>query len=385
MNVHHNVKILTWFNFFTDLKLFAPIAIIYFSQVTGSFTQGMAIFAIVTVSAALFEIPTGVFSDKIGRKKTIICGAIASVICTVLYASAHSFGVFALGAVFCGLALSFYSGNNDALLYDTLLEEKKEAHFAEYLGKVSSMFQIALAIAAVVGGILATWSFQLIMWLSVFPQIICLFLAFRIQEPKAHSMRSGNIFAHLTEAYRNFFSNKKLKLLSLSSVIGYGFGEAGFEFEKAFFATLWPVWAIGLITAVCHAGAATSFHFSGKLINKFGELPILLFQNIWDRTTSIFSTLFPSILSPVLMSSGSFIYGVGKVSKNTLLQKEFTNHQRATMGSLNSFAGSLFFGIVAVSLGYFADTLSPAKALLMLHICQFVNVLIYTKLFRQRG
>ena len=67
-----NIRILTWFTFFTDFKLYAPLAIIYFAQVSGSFALGMAIFSIARISSALFEIPTGVFSDRIGRKKTII-------------------------------------------------------------------------------------------------------------------------------------------------------------------------------------------------------------------------------------------------------------------------------------------------------------------------
>jgi MFS family permease len=72
MQIHKNIRILTWFNFFTDFKLYAPLAIIYFSHVTGSFALGMGIFSITMIASALFEIPTGVFSDRIGRRKTVI-------------------------------------------------------------------------------------------------------------------------------------------------------------------------------------------------------------------------------------------------------------------------------------------------------------------------
>ena len=64
------------------------------------------------------------------------------------------------------------------------------------------------------------------------------------------------------------------------------------------------------------------------------------------------------------------------------MQKEFTNEQRATMGSLDSFAGSIFFGILAFLLGFLADSFSPARALLILQIVQIGNLLIYWKLFR---
>src|SRR3989344_6165866 len=118
--LHKNIRILKLFNFFTDFKLYAPVAIIYFAKVSGSFALGMSIFSIAMVSSALFEIPTGIFSDRIGRRKTVILGALAAVLYSVFYAIGISFWFLAAGAVFEGLSRSFYSGNNNALLYDTL-------------------------------------------------------------------------------------------------------------------------------------------------------------------------------------------------------------------------------------------------------------------------
>ena len=65
------IEILKWFNFFLDYKLYAPISIIYFTSITHSFALGMSIFSIEMVSSALLEIPTGVISDRIGRKKLL--------------------------------------------------------------------------------------------------------------------------------------------------------------------------------------------------------------------------------------------------------------------------------------------------------------------------
>ncbi|MFA9288413.1 MAG: MFS transporter [Weeksellaceae bacterium] len=384
MKLRNNLKVLTWFNFFTDFKLYAPVAVIYFSMVTGSFALGMSIFSIVMISSALFEIPTGVLSDHMGRRKTLIWGAVASVAYVTFYAIGQSYWILAIGAVFEGLSRSFYSGNNNALLYDTLKEEGKEEEFAEYDGRLSSMFQIALATAAVIGGILATFSYPLIMWLSVISQSICLVLSFRIMEPHEHSRRSGNIYAHLKEAYSNFITNKKLRLLSFGSIVGYGLGESSYYFQSAFYNTVWPVWAIGMATAAGNAAAATSFRFAGRLIKRFGAVNILISQNIYDRMTAIIATAFPTILSPALMSSGSAWYGVAEVSKSSLMQREFTDHQRATMGSLNSFAGSIFFGIISISLGTLADILSPARAILLLQLFQISNIFIYWKLFKHK-
>lgn len=383
--MHHNIKILAWFNFFTEFKLYGPIAIIYFTLVSGSFALGMSVFSIVMISSALFEIPTGVLSDRLGRRKTLLFGAFAAVFYSVFYAIGQSFWILAIGAVWEGLSNSFYSGNNDALLHGSLEETNQQDEYAKFFGSVSSMFQIALAVSAVLGGILASWSFPLIMWLSVIPQVICVFLAYRTREPKIHSVMSGNIFSHLKEALKRFKTNKKLRLLSISDIVGYGFGEAGFQFQSAFYNTIWPIWAIGIAKTFSSVFAVISFRVSGKTIKKFGEVEVLIAENIYNRTVNIIATLFPTIISPLMMSSTAFFYGITSVAKSTLLQKEFTNEQRATMGSLNAFAGSVFFGIVAFSLGLVADRLSPARALLILQIFQIGNLWIYWKLFKHNA
>ncbi len=372
-----NIRLLTWFNFFTDLRLYAPIAIIYFSQVTGSYALGMSIFSIVFISSALFELPTGIISDYVGRKKTLILGAFAAVMYSIFYASADSYTFLIIGAIIEGLSRSFYSGNNDALLYDTLKEKGKENEYEEYMGKTHSMFQIAAAICALIGGVLATWSFPLVMWLSVLSQLGCFIISILIIPPKVETNTiDENIFVHLKDAIRKFIENKKLRLLSLSSILGFGFGEASYQFQSAFYSTLWPVWAIGIAKTLSSIGATISFRLAGKINNKYGSVKILLITNIYNRIINFISALFPSIFSPILMSSTSLLFGVSYVAENSLMQKEFTDKQRATMQSLDSFFGSIFFGIVSFGIGLIADTLSPAYAIIVIQFCMLPTLII---------
>lgn len=381
MAITKNIKILRWFNFFTDFSLYSPIAIIYFAQVTGSFALGMSIFSATMISSAIFEVPTGIYSDYIGRKKTVSFGAFFSLLSVVFYALGVSYWILLIGAVLEGLSRSFYSGNNNALLYDTLTEMKKQDNFHDYLGKLSAMFQIALAVSAIIGSIIANWSLSFVFWLSVIPQLICLILSFQLVEPEVHKKESTNIYAHLKESLRQFIKNRKLSYLSLASIISYGIGEASFYFQSAFVQTLWPIWAIGFAKTASYIGGAVSFSLSGRLINRFKAINLLIASNIYNRVINIFSLLFPTVFSPAIMSTSSLFYGVSTISKNLLLQKEFTDHQRATMGSINSLGGSLFFGVYAVLLGLFADQIGPAKALLISNFLSFIVLYLYFHLF----
>lgn len=383
--MHKNIQLLKWFNFFTDFRLYAPFAIIYFVQVSGSYALGMSIFSIVFISSAIFEIPTGIFSDYIGRKKTMILGALFAVIFSIFYAIGGLYIFLAVGALFEGLSKSFYSGTNDAFLYDTLAENKDESMFDKFLGETVSYFQFALAISSILGGFLAEWSFSLIMWISVVSQIVCLILAIQFIEPKTRKKEGDNIYSHLKIAAQKFVENYNLRLLSIGSIIGFAFGEAAFQFQAAFYKSLWPLWAIGVAKTLSNVGAGFSFKFSDKVIKKFGAFRSLFIGNVYSRVINLIALIFPSVFSPLIMSSTSLIYGVITVSKTSLMQKEFTPEQRATMGSLNSFAGSLLFGVVAFVLGFMADKLSPAQALIISQIFLLPNIILYWILFRKNG
>lgn len=381
MPIERNIKLLSWLNFCTDFVFFAPVAILYFAHVTGSYALGMSIFSLAYVSSAIFEVPTGIISDLVGRKKTTILGAVSSVFCVTLYAIGGSYWWLAFGALLQGLSRAFYSGNNDALLHDTVRETGKENEYHTYLGKTSSMFQIALAIAAVTGGFMAARSYSLVMWASVIPQICALLISTQIVEPKILNKKGTNIYSHLFESLKYFKQNRKLRLLSIASAIKFGLGESGYFLRSAFVAELWPLWAIGVASSLANIGAAISYYFAGKVINRFKPLWVLNFEVISTRIVNLIALLFPTIVSPALMGASSLTFGVGWVALGSLLQKEFTQAQRATMGSLNTLFGNITFGVCSVLVGILADRFDARTALIVTNVALFAPLFFYRKIF----
>ena len=379
---HKNIKLLSIFNFLIGFNLFWPIAIIYFSKISGSFTLGASILGLIMLSSTVFEVPTGILSDLVGRKYTIILGTWARVLAFLFYAIGQSYWILVVGALFEGLSRAFYSGNNDAFLYDTLADSNKEEDYHEYQGKVSSTEQLAMGISAIMGGIIANFSFSFLMWFSLLPQIAMLLVSFKLTDPKPRKKIDTNIYAHIKESLELFVNNKKLRLLSTASILSYSISELKWEFGSAFIATLWPVWAIGIARSLSSFGASISFFFSGKLIRKFKEINILLFDQIYGKIISLISLGLPTVFSPILMTTPSLLYGVGSVAEKTLMQREFSSHQRATMGSLNSFGGSLGFAIMSLLLGGLADALGPAKAMFILTLISLPVIYLYWLIFR---
>lgn len=378
---YKNIRLLSIFNFLIGFNLFWPLAIIYFSKVSGSFTLGTSIFGIIMLASAIFEVPTGVLSDRVGRKYTIVLGSWSRVLAFTFYAIGLSYWCLVIGAILEGLSRAFYSGNNDAFLYDTLADDNLVQDYHEHLGKVSSTEQFSMGVSAVIGSLIANYSFTYLMWISLLPQIAMLFISYQFVEPHFRKKLDTNIYAHIIKAIKLFIRNKKLRLLSLASILNYSISELKWEFGSAFVATVWPIWAIGISKLLPSFGASLSFFYSGKLIRKFKEVNILLFDSIYGKIISLISFGFPSVFSPLLLATPSVLYGVGSVAEKTLMQREFTDHQRATMSSLNSFGGSLGFAIMSLLLGGLADFMGPAKALIVLTIIGLPVIYLYWLLF----
>ncbi|MCA0455020.1 MAG: MFS transporter [Chloroflexi bacterium] len=382
MSVARNLRLISWFNFWADFRPYAPIAILYFSQVSGSYALGMSIYSVSQLAQSLFEVPTGVLSDRVGRKRTVVYGAVAAVCSLTFYAIGDAYLPLLIGGLFEGLARSFYSGNNDALLYDTLAEMEQRESFQEYLGRTSSMYQFALAISAVIGSLIAAFSFQLTMWVSVIPMVLSLIVSLQLVEPKAHTRTSSNVYSHLATAFHNFRKNARLRTLSIASVLSYAIGESSWLFRSTFVASLWPVWALGVAQMIGNATAAVSFYYAGRIIRRFGEYRLLVGGMSLSEAINLFGLLVPTVLSPALMAANSVFFGVNNVAKSSLIQHEFSDEQRATMGSFTSLAGSLTFAVFSFLLGALADRIGVIPALVVAVLASVIPMVMYARVLR---
>lgn len=360
--VNRNVRLLSWFNFFGDFRMYGPIMVIYFAQVTGSYTAAASLLAVKMLSSAAFEVPTGVLSDRLGRRGTMIAGAVVMVAAHLGYAGASGYGLLLAAVVLEGLATSLWSGNNESLLYDTLLEAGREEEFPRHSGRVNSMFQIALALAAAIGGVVAgAWSLRVVVVLSVVPQVLCVLVALRVREPRVHGPLESNVLVHLGSALRGIRRNPVLRRMTLVSALRYS-SESAAQLSPVFVAGLWPLWALGLWRTFGHGVAFVGFRVSGWVIGRVGAARTLLFGELFDNVANFVALVKPTVFSPVLL--GSPAYGMSTVAQQTLLQREFTDRERATMGSLASLLGSVLYALVALGAGLVADRWGIVPALL---------------------
>lgn len=315
----------------------------------------------------------------------MLAGALSSFVALGLYALGFNVWVLVAGAIFEGLGRSFFSGTDKAFLYETLQEQGQLNQLETILGKLGFFEQIALGISAIIGGFLALVSLQFVMWVAVIPALLNLTCGCLFADTKRCTVSQDTPYVMLRKAVKGLVKNRRLRLVSMAEILGFGFGEASFYFQSAFFSLLIPVWLIGVVRSFKHLFGAIGFWTAGAVIKHFGYKRVLIGGNVITSLIQLLVVVFSSVLTPFVMAFLNVEYGYSTTAKNGLMQRDFSDNQRSTMGSIVSLGGSLCFSIISVLLGFIADVSSPVHAMLFGLSGNLVIVWIYTEVFNKKN
>lgn len=379
MNIKRNITLFYILNFLTSFRFFGAFLVIYFAEITGSYTLAMSVLSVFTISAALLEIPTGLLSDKIGRKFTLFLGALCATLGVTCYAYAETLTLLYIGAAFYGTSYCLFSGNNSAFLYETLKALNKEKDFHHHLGRTQSMFQLGLALGALLSSFIVSNGLQTVFLIGIIPQALTIIVSLFFIEPVTKKRSHHNNKVHLYIAYRKIRRKPRLLSLIIAQAISQGAVDASFQFKTVFVNTVWPIAAIGIFRAINHGLSFFGFWFAGRIIDRFKALSIFVVREIYWAISQTIAVILSNVFSPILLISGTIFYGPGNVARDKLLQKEFSDKQRATMGSLASLTGSIMFAILSLIIGLIADNFSIGYAIMFGIIMSLCSLPFYLK------
>ena len=378
-----NIRLIYIHNLLTDIRFQSAFIVIYYAQVAGSYTAATAVLAIETLSAALFDIPTGIVSDKLGRKLTLTMGSTCFALSGTCYALAHGFGMLAAGATFYGLSYALFSGNNNALLFESLKAAGREKEFHHYQGRLSSMFQLGLGTSALIASMIAPHGLRIVFICGIVPQVLAAIVSLFITEPRAHFDSEQKSLAHMKAAFKTILHNRRLRLLTIGNSISFGVGEAVFVFAPAFINRLWPIWAVAIYRAMASFMGFIGFWFAGPILDRIKPARALALAASYGLVSELAATIMANVVSPVIFVSGSLLFGPYMVARDQIMQTEFTDQQRATLGSVVSFTASVVGSLSVLGLGMIGDHFGLRTAMFAGIIVGGLGVPIYVRLFRR--
>lgn len=302
----------------------------------------------------LFEVPTGIIADKIGRKYTLTIGAVLCAVGLIVYSIQPNFIYFLLGEFILALGSSLASGADEAILYEILKEQGREDESKKYFGKGKSFELTGILIGALVGGVIASrYGLTAPFFLSAMPLLIAGAIAWSFKEPKLHSdkLKKGkeSLFITLRQGYSFLLQHKTLRLLALDSIVVSTAGYFVIWLYQPLLQHIGIAIALfGLFHAVIVGSQIMASHNFTFLEKLFGSAKgYLRFSAFATGASFLLVALFPNLITIVLFII--FAGGLG-LSRSTLLssymQKYIPSEQRATVLSSVSTFGRLSIALL---------------------------------------
>ena len=163
--------------------LLMPVLNLFYEENGLSLDDLFIVQAFYSVCIIMSEIPSGYFADRLGRKNSMLIGALLGSIGFFIYADAHVLGQFLLAQFFLALSTSFISGSDAALLYDTLLHLKRQETYKKMAGRMASVCSFSEGFAGLAGGLLALISLRTPLYCQASLMVIVIPIAISLREP----------------------------------------------------------------------------------------------------------------------------------------------------------------------------------------------------------
>jgi MFS family permease len=134
----HNPRVFFWVLLFGSVNFMLPVTTLFFYH-RGMDAQGIFHMLIAWVVAAfLAEIPTGTLGDWIGYRAAFLAGFSLNTLAIVIWYFAHEPMMFYLSAVISAVGISFFSGSEEAFIYESLKLEGREGEMSQVWAKISA-------------------------------------------------------------------------------------------------------------------------------------------------------------------------------------------------------------------------------------------------------
>jgi predicted MFS family arabinose efflux permease len=250
---------------FFGLFIVLPVLSIYALDMPGAtpFLAGLVVGGY-ALTQAIFQVPFGLMSDKVGRKKTLLFGLLIFIAGSVIAALSDNIyvllaGRFLQGAGAIGSVVS-------AMIADLVKEEQRAHAMAVMGGTIALSFAAAMIIAPIVGG---NWGIDKLFWLTAALSVVAIFVLFTaVPQPPTivHSYAEEeskmiSVFKDksLTRMYITFLFHSSIMTMAffiIPMVMTMSPEEGGFGWAKS---ELWKVYLPAMVFGLLAMGPAAVF------------------------------------------------------------------------------------------------------------------------------
>jgi len=378
-----------FYGFFKNLKFFEPFLMLFFLSKGLSYLQIGTLYAVREISINILEIPTGIFADILGRRKTMITSFAGYIVSFVLFYFASSFALLIISMLIFSFGDAMRTGTHKAMIFDYLRIKNLSDKKITYYGHTRSWSQAGAALSSLMAAAIVIWfnNYNTVFIISTIPYVAGLLLIWsypqELDGPIKHEQGNNKhkIKLHFKQTLQTL-KNKSVwqTYFNLSLWQGY------FKAVKDYLQPVIVLAAAGLITvkglperdksALTIGVVYFIIYIISSLSSRHSDKVTTLFKSP-EKTiniTLIFGLII-GILSGLLLKNNLpasavlffiilyIIQNIRRTVGTGIISSKVKNNVLATGLSLQSQLDSIITAFTAISLGLLADVFSIGVAL----------------------
>ncbi|TFD23448.1 MFS transporter [Cryobacterium sp. TMS1-13-1] len=352
--------------------------------------EAFAANAFFTVGMVIFEIPTGVVADTVGRKASYLLGTVTLAVTTGLYWMLwlwHApFVWWAIVSVLLGLGFTFFSGAVEAWLVDALAATGYTGSLEAVFGRGLIVTGIAMFTGSVLGGVIAQVTdlgvpflvrAGVLMLMFVFAYIVMKDLGFTPDRSAGPLKATRNV---LTQSIEHGLKKRSVRYVIFSAPFAGGVGIYAFYALQPYLLELYgdpTAYSIaGLAAAVLSLAQVCGGLLAPRIRSLFRKrTSMVLVAGIISIGTLValgLNSLF--WLAVLLLVVWGFVFAVAGPVRQAYLNDMIPSKQRATVLSFDSLFGSLGGVFIQPALGRAADLQGYGTSLVIGAVVELIGL-----------
>jgi len=368
------------YGFLKNLRFFEPFFILFFINKDLSFLQIGTLYAIREVAINLFEIPSGIIADALGRRKTLASSFLVYIIAFLIFFFTSSYFLFAVAMLFYALGDAIRSGINKAMIIDYLKRTNQDKLKVEYYGHTRGWSQFGSAISSLAGGVLVFYNhnLEIIFLFSIIPYLmdfvnVLSYPKYLDETTEKHLSTLENV-KRISTTFFNALKDKELLKTLINFSIYSGFYKSVKDFIQPFLKSLlltMPVllfltneeklaltlgivyFIIFLVNSYVSRNAAKIVDYF-KTSNNFLNVSLFI-GSFLGLVAGLLMQYFTSVFVIVLFIFILLIESVRKPAGVAVITDISESKVHSGVLSVASQLSSIFTAIFILIIGYFAD------------------------------
>ena len=169
-----------FYGFFKNLRFFDAFLILFFLEKGIDFFEIGILYSIREITILIMEIPSGIISDALGRRKTLIISFLVYIFSFITFYFSQNYLTLIVAMMFFALADAFRTGVHKAMIFQYLKINSWNTQKIDYYGHTRSWSQAGSAISSLLAAIFVfyTESYDIIFIASIIPYLADMMLIY---------------------------------------------------------------------------------------------------------------------------------------------------------------------------------------------------------------